>query len=132
MLEAPVLRVGARTAHIPSRRSLERAVVPATEEIVAAARRVARLGAARRTEGLVKHPVIVPSLGLVESVTVTGWARASGDRVGKGETIATIETEKSEVEIESPAEGTLEIVVAAGPELVSADATLGFVDDGAA
>jgi pyruvate dehydrogenase E2 component (dihydrolipoamide acetyltransferase) len=80
----------------------------------------------------VKHPVIVPSLGLVESVTVTGWARASGDRVGKGETIATIETEKSEVEIESPAEGTLEIVVTAGPELVSSDVTLAFVDDGAA
>jgi pyruvate dehydrogenase E2 component (dihydrolipoamide acetyltransferase) len=80
----------------------------------------------------VKHPVIVPSLGLVEAVTVTGWARASGDRVGKGETVATIETEKSEVEIEAPVDGVLEITVAAGPELVSADAPLGFVDDGAA
>jgi pyruvate dehydrogenase E2 component (dihydrolipoamide acetyltransferase) len=77
-----------------------------------------------------KHPVIVPSLGLVESVTVTSWARASGERVGKGETVATIETEKSEVEIESPADGVLEIAVSAGPELVSADATLGFIDDG--
>jgi pyruvate dehydrogenase E2 component (dihydrolipoyllysine-residue acetyltransferase) len=79
----------------------------------------------------VKHPVIVPSLGLVESVTVTGWTRSSGDRVGKGEAIATIETEKSEVEIEAPADGVLEVAVAAGSELVSADVTLGFVDDGA-
>jgi pyruvate dehydrogenase E2 component (dihydrolipoamide acetyltransferase) len=78
-----------------------------------------------------KHPVIVPSLGLVESVTVTGWTRASGDQVGKGETIVTIETEKSEVEIVAPADGVLEVAVAAGPELVSADATLGFIDDGA-
>jgi pyruvate/2-oxoglutarate/acetoin dehydrogenase E1 component len=42
ILEAPVLRVGARTAHIPFAPVLERAVVPATEEIVAAARSVAR------------------------------------------------------------------------------------------
>jgi pyruvate/2-oxoglutarate dehydrogenase complex dihydrolipoamide acyltransferase (E2) component len=77
-----------------------------------------------------RHPVIVPSLGLVESVTVTSWVRSPGERVGKGETIATVETEKSEVEIESPADGVLEVAVAAGPELVSADATLGFIDDG--
>jgi pyruvate dehydrogenase E1 component beta subunit len=37
-LEGPVLRVGARAAHIPFAPVLERAVVPATEEIVAAAR----------------------------------------------------------------------------------------------
>jgi pyruvate/2-oxoglutarate dehydrogenase complex dihydrolipoamide acyltransferase (E2) component len=80
----------------------------------------------------VKHPVIVPSLGLVESVTVNKWARASGDRVAKGEMIVTIETEKSEVEVEAPADGVLEIAVDSGPELVSADATLGFIDDGAA
>lgn len=77
-----------------------------------------------------KHPVIIPSLGLVEVVTVNSWTKAAGTRVGKGETIATIETEKSEVEIESPADGVLEIAITAGPELVSADAALGFVDDG--
>lgn len=79
-----------------------------------------------------KHPVIVPSLGLVEAVTVTAWTRGAGDQVVKGEAVATIETEKSEVEIEAPADGTLEVLIAAGPELVSADATLAYVDDGAA
>ena len=79
-----------------------------------------------------KHPVIVPSLGLMEEVTLTAWLRASGDRVAKGEIIATIETEKSQVEIESPADGVLAIAVTAGPELISADAALGTVDDGAA
>ncbi len=79
-----------------------------------------------------KHPIIIPSLGLVEAVTVTAWRRASGDSVSKGETVCTIETEKSEVEIESPASGVLHIDVAAGPELVSADAALGSIDDGAA
>ena len=77
-----------------------------------------------------KHPVIIPSLGLVESVTVTAWRRSPGERVGQGEAIATIETEKSEVEIEAPA-GVLEITVPAGPELVSADLPIGFIEDGA-
>ncbi len=40
-LEAPVVRVGARRAHIPFSPPLERAVVPQKEEIVEAARRVA-------------------------------------------------------------------------------------------
>ena len=50
VLEAPVLRVGAKNAHIPFAPVLERAVVPAAEEIVAAARRVTAQGrpAARR------------------------------------------------------------------------------------
>jgi pyruvate/2-oxoglutarate dehydrogenase complex dihydrolipoamide acyltransferase (E2) component len=79
-----------------------------------------------------KQPVMIPSLGLVESVTVTGWLKKTGDRVAKGENVATIETEKSSVEIESPADGILEIAVAAGPELVSAEAVLGYVDEGSA
>jgi pyruvate/2-oxoglutarate dehydrogenase complex dihydrolipoamide acyltransferase (E2) component len=78
----------------------------------------------------VKHPIIIPSLGLVEAVTVTGWVRASGDRVTRGETVCTIETEKSEVEIEAPANGVLHIAIAAGPELISADVALGSIDDG--
>jgi pyruvate/2-oxoglutarate dehydrogenase complex dihydrolipoamide acyltransferase (E2) component len=77
-----------------------------------------------------KHPIIVPNLGLVESVTVTSWTRVSGDRVARGETVCTIETEKSQVEIEAPTDGILHIAVAAGPELVSADAALGSIDDG--
>jgi pyruvate dehydrogenase E2 component (dihydrolipoamide acetyltransferase) len=75
---------------------------------------------------------MIPNLGLVESVTVTGWRKAAGDLVGKGENIAMIETEKSQVEIESPAKGILEIAIVASPELVSAEAVLGYVDDGAA
>jgi pyruvate dehydrogenase E2 component (dihydrolipoamide acetyltransferase) len=74
---------------------------------------------------------MIPSLGLVESITLTTWMRVAGDRVSKGEMVASIETEKSQVEIESPADGVLEIAIPAGPELVSADAALGYVEDGA-
>jgi pyruvate dehydrogenase E2 component (dihydrolipoamide acetyltransferase) len=76
-----------------------------------------------------RHPVIVPSLGLVESVTLLEWLPRSGDTVTKGQILATIETEKAQVEIESPADGKLEIVIEAGPELVSVEAVLGYVDD---
>jgi pyruvate/2-oxoglutarate dehydrogenase complex dihydrolipoamide acyltransferase (E2) component len=69
-----------------------------------------------------KHPIQIPSLGLVEVVTVTGWPQ---------QTVATVETEKSEVEIESPADGILEVTISAGPDLVSAEAVLGYVDDSA-
>jgi pyruvate dehydrogenase E2 component (dihydrolipoamide acetyltransferase) len=75
----------------------------------------------------VKHPVVAPGLGLVESFTVTRSARAAGDRVGKGETVAMIETEKADVEIEAPADGALEVVVPAGPDLVPSDTILGYV-----
>ena len=44
-----------------------------------------------------KHSIVIPSLGLVEVVTVTAWTKASGDRVQRGETLCTVETEKSEV-----------------------------------
>jgi acetoin:2,6-dichlorophenolindophenol oxidoreductase subunit beta len=40
LLEAPILRVGAKTSHIPFAPVLERAVVPGVEEIVEAARRI--------------------------------------------------------------------------------------------
>jgi pyruvate dehydrogenase E1 component beta subunit len=46
-LEAPVVRVGARHTHIPFAPGLERAVVPAAEEIAAAARRVAGISRQR-------------------------------------------------------------------------------------
>jgi pyruvate dehydrogenase E1 component beta subunit len=42
LLAAPIVRVGAGPAHIPFAPVLERAVVPATEEIIAAARQVVR------------------------------------------------------------------------------------------
>jgi len=76
-----------------------------------------------------KHPIQIPSLGLVEVVTITGWPQPAGARVTKGQTVATVETEKSEVEIESPADGVLEVTIAAGPDLVSAEAVLGYIDD---
>src|SRR5689334_23598874 len=60
--------------------------------------------------------IVVPQLG--ESVaegTVSRWLKAQGDRVRKEEPLVEIQTDKINVEIPSPAEGTLaQILVAEG------------------
>lgn len=50
--------------------------------------------------------VIIPSLGeVVEEVTILKWCKAEGDPVEKGEVLLEVESEKVNVEIESPATG---------------------------
>src|SRR5262249_13099629 len=56
--------------------------------------------------------IVVPQLG--ESVaegTVSRWLKAQGDKVRKEEPIVEIQTDKINVEIPSPAEGTLSIIL---------------------
>src|SRR5436309_2699555 len=56
--------------------------------------------------------IVVPQLG--ESVaegTVSKWLKAVGDRVRKEEPLVEIQTDKINVEIPSPAEGTLQSIV---------------------
>ncbi|MEW9673173.1 dihydrolipoamide acetyltransferase family protein [Ammoniphilus sp. 3BR4] len=60
--------------------------------------------------------VVMPKLGLsMKEGTVSVWIKKVGDFVSKGEIIANINSEKIEMEYESPAEGTLlEIIVPEG------------------
>src|SRR5258708_18492818 len=56
--------------------------------------------------------IVVPQLG--ESVaegTVSKWLKAVGERVRKEEPLVEIQTDKINVEIPSPAEGTLEQIL---------------------
>lgn len=76
-----------------------------------------------------KTPIQIPSLGLVEVVTLVSWAHPDGARVTEGETIAEVETEKSLVEIESPSSGILKIAIEVSPDLIPSEAVLGHVDD---
>src|SRR5437763_15622730 len=58
--------------------------------------------------------IVVPQLG--ESVaegTVARWLKAVGDKVRKEEPLVEIQTDKINVEIPSPAEGTLSAIVIA-------------------
>ena len=62
--------------------------------------------------------VTMPNLGYdMESGRVQAWLKSVGDAVKRGEPIAEIETDKTTVEMEALASGTLvEIVCEAGSE----------------
>ncbi len=63
--------------------------------------------------GLVQD-VTIPALGMAMTAAVlTRWYKAPGETVATGEAIAEIETDKSAVDLESPADGVL------GPHLVA-------------
>src|SRR6185437_9353157 len=63
--------------------------------------------------GLVQD-VTIPALGMAMTVAVlTRWYKEPGETVAAGEAIAEIETDKSAVDLESPADGVL------GPHLVA-------------
>lgn len=81
---------------------------------------------------MARIPIEMPKLGYdMESGRVGGWIKKVGDTVGRGDVIAEIETEKSTVEMESTASGTLvEIVAEAGAELPVGE-VIGYLDDGA-
>ena len=62
------------------------------------------------------------------SATLTAWLKHAGDRVTAGEPIAEVETDKTTVEIEAPADGVLaDIRVAAGTRDVAVGALLAVV-----
>ena len=62
------------------------------------------------------------------SATLTAWLKQPGDRVTAGEPIAEVETDKTTVEIEAPADGVLaDIRVAAGTGDVAVGALLAVV-----
>lgn len=60
--------------------------------------------------------ITLPKWGMtMQEGTISEWRVSVGDEVSEGAVIATVETEKVDAEIESPASGTIEeIVVEAG------------------
>ncbi|HET7829570.1 MAG TPA: lipoyl domain-containing protein [Candidatus Limnocylindrales bacterium] len=72
----------------------------------------------------------MPKLGYdMESGRIGAWVKQVGDRVERGDVVAEIETEKSTVDMESTATGTLvEIVAEAGAELPVGE-VIGYLDD---
>jgi pyruvate dehydrogenase E2 component (dihydrolipoamide acetyltransferase) len=83
-------------------------------------------------DSLARIPVTMPKLGYdMETGRVAGWLKKVGEKVERGEVLAEIETEKSTVDMESTASGTLvEVVAEAGAELPVGE-VIGYLDDGA-
>ena len=80
---------------------------------------------------MARIPIVMPKLGYdMESGVVAAWTRKIGDVVARGDDIAEIETDKSTVEMEATASGTLaEIVREAGAE-VPVGETIAWLEDG--
>jgi pyruvate/2-oxoglutarate dehydrogenase complex dihydrolipoamide acyltransferase (E2) component len=77
-------------------------------------------------------PIVMANLGYdMETGRIASWTRQVGDRVRRGDVLLEVETEKTTVEMEALASGTLvEIVQGPGSE-VPVGETIGFLDDGA-
>jgi len=73
----------------------------------------------------------MPKLGYdMETGVVSSWLKQVGDTVARGEAIAEVETDKTTVEMESVAAGTIvEIVHAAGVE-VPVGQPISYLEDG--
>ncbi len=66
------------------------------------------------------------------AATLSAWLKKPGDPVAAGEPIAEVETDKTTVELEAPADGVLAVIrVAAGAEAVAVGTVLALVRKGA-
>jgi pyruvate/2-oxoglutarate dehydrogenase complex dihydrolipoamide acyltransferase (E2) component len=81
---------------------------------------------------MARIPIEMPKLGYsMETGTIGGWLKGVGDVVARGDAIAEIETDKTSVEMEATASGTLiEIVHDAGDELPVGE-IIAWLEDGA-
>ncbi|MFZ1935721.1 MAG: thiamine pyrophosphate-dependent enzyme [Thermoguttaceae bacterium] len=73
-------------------------------------------------------PVIMPNMDLIiTEATVVGWFKKVGERVGKGEALLEIETDKAVTSIESPADGVLAEILADKGAVVPLGQQLGTI-----
>jgi len=73
-------------------------------------------------------PIVTPQLGVVEEIVVLEWLVANGAVVELGQPVVLVETEKTQTELEAPADGVVRIVVAAAEETLPIETVLGYVD----
>jgi pyruvate/2-oxoglutarate dehydrogenase complex dihydrolipoamide acyltransferase (E2) component len=80
---------------------------------------------------MARVPIEMPKLGYdMETGKVGSWLKKVGDSIARGEVIAEIETDKSTVDMEATAAGTLaEIVHQTGDEVPVGEA-IAYLDDG--
>jgi len=75
--------------------------------------------------------IIVPALGeSITEATVAKWLKNKGDPVATDEPIVELETEKVNLEVPSPVEGTLTDIVANNGQVVAVGAVLGSITEG--
>lgn len=73
-------------------------------------------------------PIRVPRVGQsMTEATLVSWERTTGDRVEPGDVVATIETDKTEVEVEAPVAGVLGALRALEGDIYAVGTLLAYV-----
>jgi len=73
-------------------------------------------------------PIVIPKFGqMTEESTIVQWLKQEGDPVAKGDILFTVETDKSVMEVESFAEGTLLKILVQPGVSVPVQTTVGFL-----
>ena len=78
-----------------------------------------------------KKPVVIPRLGSSDEsdeVRVLRWLKSPGESVRKGEALLEVETDKVNVEVESPDDGQLAQIAAQEGEFVKFGAVVAVVE----
>ncbi len=76
-------------------------------------------------------PIIVPKVGLtIEEIEVVEWHVAEGEDVVAGQPLITVNADKTELEIESPIDGTLISIKARPGDVVEVGGELGHLSTG--
>jgi 2-oxoglutarate dehydrogenase E2 component (dihydrolipoamide succinyltransferase) len=78
--------------------------------------------------------VVVPRLGSSDEsdeVIVVRWLKAPGAQVKRGEALLEVETDKVNVEIESPEDGVLKEIKAAAGDTVTFSSVVAIIEKGA-
>ena len=77
------------------------------------------------------NQILVPSLGeSVTEATVSKWLKQVGDKVNSDEPLVELETDKVNVEVPSPLNGTLSSIEVKEGDTVEVGAILGLVSEG--
>ena len=78
--------------------------------------------------------VIIPRLGSSDEsdqVTIVRWLKTPGAEVKKGDALLEVETDKVNVEIESPADGVLTEIKAMAGDTVNFSSVVAIIEKGA-
>jgi pyruvate dehydrogenase E2 component (dihydrolipoamide acetyltransferase) len=75
-------------------------------------------------------PIVMPKFGqMTEESTIVEWMKKEGDKVAKGDTLFSVETDKSVMEVESFSEGTLLKVLVGVGGTVPVQSVVGYLGE---
>ena len=118
-LDAPVGRVCSAEVPIPYAKHLEDAALPQADDVVAAA---------AQGDGAAMGEFRMPSLGAdMESGKLVEWHVKPGDRVKRGDIVATVDTSKAEIDVEIFEDGTVDELLVQPGERVPVGTVLATV-----